>query len=99
MVLLELGDDRSPDVAYCTAEPIQSGARSLLRADLETGQPVVRHPCHSAGEMGGIGDRRPVLPGARQHRAVIMVNQIGVAGPGPGPAPGGKQPPDDRAPA
>jgi hypothetical protein len=42
MVLLELGDDRGPDVAYGTAGPIQSGARSLLRADLEPGQPVVR---------------------------------------------------------
>ena len=92
MVLVEVGNNRGPDVANGVAEPVQPGAEGLLRADLEPGEAVVQHPCHSAGEITGIGDRGPVLPGIEQHQAVAVLHHIRVDGPGPGPAPRGGQP-------
>ena len=41
VVLVQMGDDRSLYVAGGVAEPAQSGAQGLLRADLEPGQPAV----------------------------------------------------------
>ena len=43
VVLVEVGQDRRADVARHVAEAVQSGAESLVRADLESGQPVVKH--------------------------------------------------------
>jgi hypothetical protein len=89
VVLVEMRKDRDPDIAGGVAEPVQPGAEGLLRADLEPGQAAVQHPGDGAGEIAGIGDRGPVLTGVEQHQAVAVLDDVGVDGQGPGPAPGG----------
>jgi hypothetical protein len=50
VVLVEMGDDRGLDVACGVAEPAQSGAQGLVRADLEPGEAVVQRPGQATGE-------------------------------------------------
>ena len=86
------------DIARGVAEPAQPGGQGLGRADREPGQTAVQHPGHAAGEIAGVGDRGPVLPGIEQHQAVTVLDDVGVDGSGPGPASGGEQPPGRRPP-
>ena len=71
------------DIVCGVAELVQSGAQGLLQADLEPGQPAVWLPRHAAGELAGVGDRGPVLPGVEQRQDVAVLDHIRVDRPGP----------------
>ena len=56
VVLVEMRDDGGAHVTSVVAQSTQPGAQGLLRADLESGQPVVKDPGDPTRKVVGFGD-------------------------------------------
>jgi hypothetical protein len=63
-----------------------------VRADVEAGEPVVQVAGETAGEVGVVGDRGPVLPGVEQDQPVGVLDDVDVDRPWWSPPAGGQQP-------
>src|SRR5580693_6346967 len=73
-----MGEDCGPYVACGVSESGESGAKRLIRFDLESGKAVIEEPGQSLREIVGVGHRCPILSRVEEHDAIAVFDDVGV---------------------